>query len=208
VVTKADSLSDFKITLTTLTAGSYTFGIWAEDRDGNKSVTFSITVTITSGTTTTISGIFIPPTIKLSSTSVSRGGTLNIAGQTAPESDIDVYVYSEEEIVKKTKSNQIGAWAYALDTGVLAEGSHTTKAKSVLSGLISTFSQTLSFYVGEGGVQAICGRGNLNGDGRVNLVDFSIMLYWWGKANDCADQNKNGVVDLADFSIMMYYWTG
>jgi len=42
----------------------------------------------------------------------------------------------------------------------------------------------------------------------VNITDFSILLYWWGTDNACADQNHNGTVDLIDFSIMMYYWTG
>jgi hypothetical protein len=33
-------------------------------------------------------------------------------------------------------------------------------------------------------------------------------MYYWGTDNECADQNQNGIVDLVDFSIMMYYWTG
>ena len=42
----------------------------------------------------------------------------------------------------------------------------------------------------------------------VDLVDFSILLYWWEKENACTDQNQDGIVNLQDFSIMMYYWTG
>ena len=49
---------------------------------------------------------------------------------------------------------------------------------------------------------------DLNGDGRVNLIDFSILLHWWGKDNALADLNKDGRVGLKDFSIMMYWWTG
>ena len=206
-ITKADSFGDFKIQLTTITAGAYTFGIWAEDKDGVKSVTFSFTVTVIAGTVTTISGIFIPPTINLSQQNVSRGEILDIYGQTAPQSNVDVHIYSDE-IVKKAEADKNGSWNYSLNTTDLNEGAHTTKAKSDSNGLISTFSQTLSFYIGRGIPGAICQWANLNGDGRVNLVDFSILLYWWGRANDCADQNKNGVVDLADFSVMMYYWTG
>jgi len=40
------------------------------------------------------------------------------------------------------------------------------------------------------------------------LVDFSIMLYWWGKYNPGVDMNQDGIVNLPDFSILMYYWTG
>ena len=52
------------------------------------------------------------------------------------------------------------------------------------------------------------GFGDLNGDGKVNLIDFSILLFYWGSDNACADQNSNGKVDLVDFSILLYNWTG
>jgi len=53
-----------------------------------------------------------------------------------------------------------------------------------------------------------CAGADLNHDGRVNITDFSILLYYWGTNNACADQNHDGTVDLTDFSIMMFYWTG
>jgi len=40
-------------------------------------------------------------------------------------------------------------------------------------------------------------------------VDFSILLYNWGiPKNPTADLNGDGRVNLTDFSIMLYYWTG
>lgn len=213
VASKAGASADFKITLTTLTAGIYTFGIWAEDGEDRKSITFSFTVTVSSGTTTTVSGIFLPPTINLAARSVKRGENLKFSGQTAPESEINVYIYSEE-IVKEATADQNGYWDYSLNTNILSEGSHTTKAKSSLDGLMSSFSQALSFYVGQGSAdqesadESAYQSGDLNGDNRINLIDFSVLLYWWGGASESADQNNNGVVDLADFSILLYYWTG
>ncbi len=53
--------------------------------------------------------------------------------------------------------------------------------------------------------------GDLNGDGRVDLIDFSILAYWWGRAVEpgaCYDLNHDGKVTLADFSILAYHWTG
>ena len=52
--------------------------------------------------------------------------------------------------------------------------------------------------------------GDLNGDGRVDLVDFSILIYWFEKPNPPAhiDLNGDDIVDLVDFSILAYYWTG
>jgi hypothetical protein len=54
--------------------------------------------------------------------------------------------------------------------------------------------------------------GDLNCDGKVNLVDFSIMAFWFGrtltgKGLD-ADLNHDSKVNLVDFSIMVFHWTG
>ena len=53
-------------------------------------------------------------------------------------------------------------------------------------------------------------RGDANGDGRVNLVDFSVAAYWYKRANPPASVDLNGdrKVDLVDFSIMAFHWSG
>ncbi|MFC1663757.1 hypothetical protein ACFL0A_01380 [Patescibacteria group bacterium] len=211
--TIADSQANFKVEITNITAGVCTFGVWGEDIEGRKSITFSFTTSVTSGMTTTISGIFLPPTIDLEDITLEKGEPLSILGQTAPESDVNIFVSSSNpEIVKKTKAEADGTWFYSFDTSILEEGTHTTRSKATSpEGLLSTFSQILSFYLG---IEApttpenICPMADLNNDGRTNLIDFSILLYWWGKYNACADQNGNRIVDLPDFSIMMYWWTG
>lgn len=53
--------------------------------------------------------------------------------------------------------------------------------------------------------------GDFNCDGRVNLVDLSIFLYYYHRADTGAsryDLNRNGTVDFPDISILMYHWTG
>lgn len=52
------------------------------------------------------------------------------------------------------------------------------------------------------------GRVDFNGDNKINLVDFSILLSSWGKNNPDVDLNKDGTVNLADFSILLFNWTG
>lgn len=52
---------------------------------------------------------------------------------------------------------------------------------------------------------------DFNGDGKVNIVDLSILLFYYNdKGSDlgCFDLDGNGVVDFPDISILMYYWTG
>lgn len=48
---------------------------------------------------------------------------------------------------------------------------------------------------------------DLNHDDRITLVDLSIMAYRWGSADCEADLNGNGKVDLADFSIFLGIWS-
>ncbi|MGC9968942.1 MAG: hypothetical protein ABSC29_04425 [Minisyncoccia bacterium] len=52
---------------------------------------------------------------------------------------------------------------------------------------------------------------DFNNDGRVDIADLSIMLYYYGDQNPpegwCFDPSGNGVVDFPDISILMYYWT-
>jgi hypothetical protein len=51
---------------------------------------------------------------------------------------------------------------------------------------------------------------DLNQDGAVNGIDFSILLAFWKASppfmNPRADINGDGRVDSADFSILLYYW--
>lgn len=209
VSTIADAQANFKVEITGLTAGIYTFGVWAEDTEGRKSITFSFTTSVTKNTITTIGGIFIPPSIALSKTVLQRGETLNILGQTAPQSEVSVFMSSLEPIVRKTKAEADGTWFHAFDTTPLEQGSHTSRAKAVSpGGLLSTFSNTLAFSIGKV-VARVVKQADANNDNKVNLVDFSVLLYNWGiPKNPAADLNSDGKVNIVDFSIMLYYWTG
>ena len=45
--------------------------------------------------------------------------------------------------------------------------------------------------------------GDINGDGKVNITDLSLLLSAWGTNNTAADLNKSGKVDIADLSILL-----
>lgn len=207
---KAGSLANFSFDITGITSGVYTFSLWAVDKDSRRSITFSFTTNVAKNMTTTVSGIFLPPTIELSKTKLQIGEILSIYGQTAPESKIEISVESLEAIIGRTVASEAGDWEYSFDTTHLDDGSHTARAKAVSpSGLTSTFSHTLIFAVGGENVIMMMEKGDINTDERVNLVDFSILLYNWGvPKSPAADLNDDGKVNLTDFSIMLYYWTG
>jgi hypothetical protein len=222
VVTKADNLANFKGEITNITAGVWTFSLWAEDNKNRRSPTFSFTLNIPAGAITTISNIFLPPTIDLTTEQVKQGENIGILGQSAPNSEITIYVHSSAEpIIKKIKTDLVGAYFYNLDTTPLEIGEHSTKSKATNEmGLVTDFSKTLTFRVlkelpPELPPVSKCQKANLNCDfdkkekDRINFVDVSILLYNWGKPkNPKADLNGDGKVNYTDLSILLYYWTG
>lgn len=51
---------------------------------------------------------------------------------------------------------------------------------------------------------------DLNGDGKIDIVDLSILLYYFDKpapAPEKYDFNNDGKVDIVDISILLFYWT-
>jgi hypothetical protein len=201
----ANSKAEFWVEISNLTSGTYTFGVWAEDKNGRRSITYSLTFYVRANTTTKISGIFLPPTIDLSKTVLARGDVLGIFGQTVPESEVETRISSPgEEIIKKIKANEIGVWFLSFNTQPLEEGSHGVKARSQISSeTISGFGHTLGFIIGK---PLLCPRADLNKDRKTDLADYSILIFYWGTNNSCADQNQDGIVNIADFSIMMLWW--
>lgn len=208
----ADESGLFQKEINSLAGGTYTFGVWAEDADGRQSVTVSFTVGVIAKMTTTISGIFIPPTIEVKPIRAERGQAVNIFGRAFPGSEINLFI-SPEEMVKKINASQKGEWSYWLDTSLLEKPEYQAKARaSFTDGEQSSFSQTVSFSVLKPKPEVPACRGaDLNFDGTVNIIDFSILLYFWDEShpsNRCADINSDGTVNIIDFSIMMYWWNG
>jgi hypothetical protein len=51
---------------------------------------------------------------------------------------------------------------------------------------------------------------DFNGDGKVNMIDFSILLFYFDKPMSIAsryDLNNDEVIDIIDISILLFYWT-
>lgn len=212
-IVETDAKADFYFETTEVSPGVASFGFWSEDKDGFKSTLLTLTFRVISGAVTTISGVYIAPSINIDKKSVRQGEAITIYGQTVPDTEVHVHINSEQEFIEKLDSHaESGNWELEFNTEPLEEDFHTAKALFQIAAgdnvIQSGFSRSVSFHVGKVGGEVPCPEADLNQDGRVNLTDFSILLYYWGTDNVCADQNQNGVVDLVDFSIMMYYWTG
>ena len=211
--------SNFTATVKDLSAGNYTFSVYGEDNVGRHSSYFTFPIYITAGVITKISGIFIAPTIAVDKSEVKRGDNIIIFGQSANSAEVIISINSEQEFFEKTPSDQNGIYLHNLDSSILELGKHLTKSKASLKGEISSFSNTVSFLVGNKnvfiGLEEKPKKCDLNEDGRCNLIDFSIAAYWYKRPltpvfiiREKKHLNGDGRVDLVDFSIMAYYWTG
>lgn len=215
VSTVADANAEFAMSLSGMSAGSFVFSIYGQDSTGNRSALLSFPVTLTAGASTHIGGIFISPTIDVDKSEVKKGDNLVIFGQSHPQSDIVIAVHSSTELFLKSRSDAIGAYLYNLDTSPLELGSHSAQSKAAALGQISDFGNSVAFAVGLQNVEKkqtpTCIPADLNCDGRVNLIDFSIMAYWYQRtltaAGMKADLTHDGKVNLVDFSILASHWT-
>lgn len=193
--------------------GTATVGIWANDTDGNRSITLSNTFDVTQGAVTNLTGVLLPPTLTLDSQNVDPGDVVTMSGQSVPESTVEVHI-NDSEVVESTSAAENGLWSLTIDISTLQVAEHTLRARSIIGNppltTRSSFSASLQLFVGVDGQPT--GPSDLNRDGSVNLQDFSILIFWWGTSgadsNPPADINRNGNVGLEDFSILLFNWTG
>jgi hypothetical protein len=209
---QTDSNADFSFDSGQLTPGATTFGFWSTDAKGLRSITFTTTFQVTQNAVTTVSNVYLPPTIDLTTKKASLGEIINSFGSSAPNARILLYVNKETKPAVIGTTTASGAWSLGVATDGLAnESFHTVKAMFETIGAgaqaKSGYSQLMSFYIGEKDVKTP-GSADLNNDGKVNLVDFSILLFHWNTDHAVADLNSDSKVNLTDFSILLFNWTG
>lgn len=193
--------------------GTASLSFWANDNNGVRSSTFNTTFDITLGAVTNVTGILIPPTISADDTTVNPGDLIRLSGQTVPNVDVEVSI-DNDAIVLETQSDGSGNWSVDFDTSRVSADTHTAKVRYIEGTSTlrteSSFSNALSLFVGVEG-QAVS-NADLNRDGLINLIDFSILVFWWGtpggNSDPPADINQNGNTGLEDFSILLFNWTG
>lgn len=206
-VVRADSNANFSFSTTEITPGTATFGFWARDSAGTDSLTTSVVFDVVQSAVTTVANVFIPPTTRLSATQVAPGDLLTISGQSVPSAGIIAQIFNGP-VVFSSETDRSGAWALQVDTASLTTGYHLVRSAFELGSTTkSGFGRSVNFYIG--GDSPLKDKSpDLNGDGKVNLVDFSIFLLSWNTDDDRPDFNSDGKVNLGDFSIMLFAWTG
>ncbi len=205
---RADANADFLYSASDITPGTATFGFWANDADGTQSLTTSMVFEVVQSAVTTVANIYFPPTIKVTPRQVTPGGLLTLAGYAVPSAQVITEIAPGADTILSIPADTGGKWVLQVDTASIADGFHTAKSYFELgSAARSGYGKAVNFFVGVGSPTQT-GSPDLNGDGKVNLIDFSIFLISWGTDDSRSDFNLDGTVNLADFSIMLFSWTG
>jgi len=212
ITATADSSGNFSVYISSLTQGTYSFTVQALDNGSMPISSYTSAITLIAGTTNSITGVVLPPTIGFATSTVALGKTITVSGLSEPSSTVDLIVTSQAALRNPfeatTTANHNGVWSYALSTAGFPMDTYQLKVRALVVGLAASNFSTVSFLgVGETPMPKLK-LGDLNGDGKVSLVDFSIMLVHWGTVYPLADLNGDGTVNLPDLSIMLFNWTG
>lgn len=205
----------FRNMFTGLERGTYTWGTYVRDPEGRTSTTYNSTIYLIGGTNNIIAPIYVSPTIRVASSSVPIGTPAIVRGYAIPLREVLVLMNKQGEattgkiVTATTTANGNGSWSVAIATEGLARGTYEIKARSIISAKDQSMLSPIAFLgIGEDPNPDFRNRSDLNQDGRVNLIDFSILLFHWNGSDATADINLDGRVNLTDFSIMLANWTG
>lgn len=207
----------FQITINNLNFGNYQFSIYSEDPTGQISATHVLNVSAFTSQPYVYSGIILPPTLSASGLLIKIGDIYSVFGYSAPGSTVTLLAPNGNGLGSAV-ADSIGLYRISL-TANLAAGIYSLRATANLNGRTSLPSKPIQvlFYSSTLPPDQIptpppqfAQCVDYNKDRRVNLIDFSILLFWFGKSPipPSVDCNSDAVIDIKDFSILMYFWTG
>lgn len=215
--TQAAADGSFRYKIANIERGSYDFGALVVDSQGVSSSMYNASLFVGQGTQNDITSIVIAPTLSLSDDSIQAGDPLVASGWTLPNAKVEVTLELQGKSVSgpqtyRATSTTNGSWSMPIDTKSYAKGIYAVESIVIRSnGSKSGLSKLVALGIGSNPnpSKGRCGvRSDLNCDGKVNLVDFSILLTFWDTDDENADINEDGKVGLSDFSIMLFNWTG
>jgi hypothetical protein len=221
--TTADQVGQFAFQARNLPKGTYQFDLYGTDPNGVATASYSLRSTLSSKSVLKIDGIFLGPSLTSDMLEAAYGAPLRFSGYGVLNSRTILTLrdqYGHTTFYTASTTVQ-GAYAFTADTGMLQKGYYSISAQSFIGTSSSSPSRTIWVRIGEVNKPrstevAICPqRGDLNKDCKVNLTDFSILMFWYRQTltGDFIQREKtllsgDGTADLVDFSIILFNWTG
>lgn len=213
----ASDQAEFSITISGLTGGTYSFSLYNNDRLNNLSEKYSFTVNVIAGSTTNISGIFLAPSISADKVEFTKAEVIYIIGESSPNTSIILSLLPFGTSFN-TATDSDGKYSFNLQTELLESREYQAVVYAQKNGLLSPLSKLIDFKIVEITPTIItpkCQQADLNCDGKVNIIDFSIGKFWYQKTLtpgvdeiEAERLNNDNTINLIDFSIMAAYWTG
>jgi hypothetical protein len=209
--TTADNSGYFTITLGEVYSPNALYTLYAFDKLNRRSLLLNYPIVIKTGYMTQVSGIRFAPTISIDKTEVKFGDYITVSGYAQPNQKIDLSIYGLQDKDFSLTSNTDGVYQITIPLLDLQKGNYNLHVNYKDDKRIS---KVVSFTVGDLNIPSIDLitniPGDCNADQVINLVDFSVMAFWYGKSNSpaCIDTNNDNIINLVDFSILAFYWTG
>ncbi len=211
LVVKADSDGYFNSTLDEKYESNILYTLFAVDTSGKQSILINYPLAVYSGYVTHLSGIVFAPTISTDKLEVLYGDYLTVYGFALPSRDLEVGIEGVQSKKFTLTSKTDGRYEITLPMKGMPKGDYVVSIKYLTDKRIS---KLVHVVIGDENIKADIATQNILGDcnfdGIINLVDFSVLAFWYQKQSPplCVDTNQDGIINLIDFSILAYFWTG
>ncbi len=207
----ADITGYFTATLEEKYDSTIVYTLYAVDISGNKSLLINYPIVVYTGYITHLSGIRFAPTIVIDKAQVRAGDYLTVFGYSLPSVGMEVFIEGKQKKSFTLTSNSNGTYKIILPMTDLPKGDYVVYVRYANDARIS---KLVKFIIGDTNipntdiVENV--PGDCNYDGIINLVDFSVLAFWYNKENPpkCVDTNGDNKINLVDFSILAFWWTG
>jgi hypothetical protein len=209
--TSADERGYFNISLGETYSPNVLYTLYAIDRSGRQSLLLNYPLVVKTGYLTQVSGIRFAPTIVIDKTEVKFGDYLSVSGYSIPNASIDIVIEGSQKVNYHVKSKNDGTYQLTVPLLDLRKGEYGVHSNYENDKKIS---KVINFTIGDVNILSVDLTTNIPGDCNadqvINLIDFSVVAFWYGKVSPprCVDTNSDNVINLVDFSILAFYWTG
>lgn len=207
----ADGSGVFSATLPEKYDSTVLYSVQARDTDGNRSLLLNYPIVVRTGYVTHLSGILFAPTIVTDKSEVKEGDYLSISGFALSNKEITLNISGLSNKTFNINSNTEGRYSITAPLVGLTKGQYSV---TVSYRGDTRMSKLVNFIIGDKNVllskEVENIPGDCNKDGIINLIDFSILAFWYKKLNPpiCVDTNQDNTINLVDFSILAFYWNG
>lgn len=210
--TRADTRGLFSASLPEDYDANILYSLFAEDLHGEQSLLINYPLVVRMGYISHLSGIRFPPTVTTDKVEAKHGSFVTVSGYALPNKTMLVTLEgSGGNKDFSFESPHGGAYKIVVPLAGLSKGEYVVSVKYRGDARVS---KLIKFIIGELNIfqpdTLLNIPGDCNSDKIINLVDFSVLAFWYGKNNPprCVDTNGDGKINLVDFSILAFYWTG